>query len=187
MIASTTLLTLLTMLASTTASSTAGPCDAAEARQFDFYLGDWDIEQGLRAADGGWITLPAETSVTRAAGGCALVEQWRGDVQFFWVGMTEPAPLHGLSVRAWNPESGAWNIYWLDSQTPVFGGTFSGHFDEAGVGRFYHERETDNGMRISRITFENVTDDSLDWELALSSDDGETWRPLWTMRMTRKR
>lgn len=176
---------MLCMVAAT-APPTMASCETPEARQFDFYIGDWTIEQGIRDAEGGWIELPAETSVARAIDGCALVEHWTGDVQFHWTGMTSPAPLHGLSVRAWDADAGAWNIYWMDSQTPVFSGTYSGQFED-GTGRFYLERETPNGKRLGRITFTNVTDSSLDWNFALSRDGGESWRVMWTMAMTRKR
>lgn len=173
---------LMLFTAATTAEPVESACTSIEARQFDFYIGDWDIEQRIRRADDGWIELPASTSVTRAASGCALVERWQGEVQFFWTGMEMPAPLHGLSVRAWDPSTDKWNIHWLDSQNPVFGEPFSGRFTD-GTGVFYHESDT----RLARITFTNVTDTSLDWELAISTDGGERWRTLWTMAMTRKR
>jgi hypothetical protein len=95
-------------------------CTSPEARQFDFWLGDWAIEQRTLRQDGSYAEFPARTGVRPAAADCALVEEWRGTVQFFWAGMEAPAELHGLSVRAWDPAAGAWVIHWPDDITPLW-------------------------------------------------------------------
>lgn len=161
-------------------------CTSPEARQFDFWLGEWAIEQRILRQDGSYAEFPARTSVRPAAAGCALVEEWRGTVQFFWAGVEAPAELHGLSVRAWDPAAGAWVIHWLDDMDPVFGEPFVGRF-EAGRGTFTQTTTGPDGVeRTSRITFENPVDGIVEWTLESSRDGGESWTTLWSMHMTRE-
>lgn len=171
-------------LAGSPAAADAGPCTSPEARGFDFWIGDWTIEQKIRLRDGSWLTLPARTSVSRALDGCALVERWEGEVQFFWEGMVEPERIAGLSVRAYDPAAGEWRIHWMDTRSPRFGPPYSGGFRD-GRGEFTREVQTADGSRLTRITFSGIRDDSVHWELAVSNDGGGTWSVLWTMAMRR--
>lgn len=179
------------MLAVALAASVAGAqhadaCPAPEAHAFDFWIGDWRIEQQILRADGGWHELEASTSVAPTLDGCALVEHWQGDVQFFWEGMERPEPMRGLSVRAYDASSGTWRIHWMDTRTPRFDTPYVGGF-AGNRGEFYREWETPQGRRVGRITFVNLAPDSVRWELAVSSDDRASWQTLWIMNMRRRR
>lgn len=72
----------------------------------------------------------------------------------------------------------------MDTRMPRFGEPYVGAFDE-GRGEFFREWETPQGRRLGRITFSNVTADFVDWELAISSDGGKSWSPMWIMKMYR--
>jgi hypothetical protein len=148
-------------------------------------VGDWDIRQHILQADGSWREFPAVTSVRRALDGCALVEHWRGEVLFFWNGMREPAPMKGLSVRSYDPASGTWSIYWMDSLSPGFGTPYTGTIED-GHGLFQREWDTPQGRRAGRITFEAVGKDAVNWSLAISSDGGRSWSDVWNMAMHRR-
>lgn len=163
----------------------SGPCVSPEARAFDFWIGDWRIEQQILAEDGSWLSFDATSSVAPAIDGCALVEHWEGEVQFFWEGMQQPAPMKGFSVRAYDPQTQKWYIHWMDTRTPHFGGAYVGNFDQD-KGSFFREWETSEGKRTGRITFSDITVDSVTWELAVSTDEGQNWTPLWIMRMYRR-
>ena len=168
-----------------TPDTTDERCDEPEARQFDFWLGDWSIRQRILAADGSWLELPAHTRVESALGGCALLERWEGEVELFWEGMKRPARRHGLSVRAWDPASGRWRIWWIDSASRGFGPVASGVFTR-GRGEFFAERTApDGGRRWSRITFARAGERVVEWELAVSGSRDGPWRAIWTMEMTR--
>lgn len=161
-----------------------GACDSPQAHQFDFWLGRWKIDQKILSADGSWLELPARTSVSSALEGCALVEHWKGKVKFFWEGMKTIEPMEGLSVRAYDPQSGKWRIHWMSSRTPRFGTAFEGGFQN-GAGKFFSTRQGPRGKQLSRITFSNITRNSVHWDLAVSSDDGKTWKTIWIMEMRR--
>lgn len=160
-------------------------CADPRARDFDFWIGDWDIRQSFRRQDGTWLELPARTSVTAALEGCALVERWTGQVMFFWEGMTEPEPVSGLSVRAYDPTTAQWYIHWMDTRVPRFDQPYVGTFAN-GRGEFFRRWETPEGNRVGRVTFHDMTANSVEWALAISSDGRRSWQTIWTMRMHRR-
>ncbi len=166
------------------AQSPTGPCASAAARAFDFWIGEWEIAQQILRPDGTWIDLPARTSVTATLDGCALVEHWHGEVLFFWEGMKTPEAMSGLSVRAYDPTSSKWYVHWMDTRSPRFGEPYVGTFAK-GIGVFFQRITTPDGTRLGRITFSDIAADSVRWALAVSTDEGGTWRTLWTMRMRR--
>lgn len=163
-----------------------GACPQPQARQFDFWLGQWDIHQKILQADGTWRAFEAHNSVSTALGGCALLERWHGTVLLPWRGMEEPAAMEGMSVRAYDPRDERWRIYWMSSLAPRFDQPFEGTFKD-GRGEFLSTHEGPAGERRTRITFSDITENSVHWELAVSADQGKTWSPIWIMDMVRHR
>ena len=161
-------------------------CEDAQARVFDFWVGDWDIRQSILREDATFVTLPAKTSVSLVLDGCALVEYWEGHVQFFWEGMQEPEPMKAISVRAYDPRRSEWNIYWMDTRSRRFDTPYVGNF-AGDRGDFYREWETPEGRSVGRIRFSHVLPDSVNWSLAVSSDGRQNWTTIWSMEMRRAR
>lgn len=180
---------LILLIATLSVSQASGTqalqtCTSPEARAFDFWVGDWRIQQKILRQDGKWHSFEAKTSVSPTLDGCALIEHWEGAVQFFWEGMETPEPMKGLSVRSYDSQTGQWSIHWMDTHTPSFGSPYVGGFEE-GRGEFFREWETPQGKRMGRITFSDITPDTVKWELAVSRDEGESWSTLWIMKMHR--
>lgn len=72
-------------------------CDAPEHRQFDFWIGTWDVQ--------GAAGKPASRNVIeRAFGGCALVERY-----------TAPGGYQGQSLNAWDAGRRRWHQTWVDN------------------------------------------------------------------------
>ncbi len=160
-------------------------CPEPEARQFDFWIGDWDIQQKILGSDGGWIELPAHTHVEPILGGCALLERWSGRVQFFWEGMSKPEAMDGMSVRAWDPKEAVWRIWWMDSRSRRLGVPAVGEFRD-GRGEFESSRKGADGKTIrTRISFERLSTGRVHWDLAISRDAGRNWQTIWIMEMRR--
>jgi hypothetical protein len=82
-------------------SAAPSPCASAEARQFDFWVGEWDVY--VRGALGG------RNVITREHGGCALVERWT----------SLRGPNTGTSVNFYDPARRGWHQTWAGS-----GGSF---------------------------------------------------------------
>lgn len=157
---------------------------SSAARAFDFWLGDWKLEQRIwsgRRND--FEPYGAENSVRLIEDGGVLVESFEGQARFFWLGMEEPAPMRGTSVRVYYPEEREWRIFWMDSLDPKFGPPYTGSFS-GDVGEFLLT-ERPAGIPPSRIRFERQIDGSVDWQLALRTPDGERWQPLWLIEFRR--
>ncbi len=76
----------------------AGPCAGPERRQFDFWLGDWQV----RTAGG----KPAGVNtIERRLGGCVLHESWRGT-----------SGHRGHSYNIYDASRRQWHQTWVDDQ-----------------------------------------------------------------------
>ncbi|HEX4710906.1 DUF1579 domain-containing protein [Phenylobacterium sp.] len=92
-----------------------------------------------------------------------------------------------VGIRAYDPKTGQWSIWWLDGrfpgqiEPPVRGGF------KDGVGTFVGD-DTLNGRPIKvRFMWSQITATSAHWEQAFSPDGGATWETNWRMAFTRVR
>ena len=175
---------LVRSISAATISGDSVYCNSPEARQFDFWIGNWNIDQEIIQKDGSWLKTKARDSVFSILKGCAIEEHWHGDVKFFWAGMKETKPLEGFSIRYYDTNKKKWHIKWMDNFNPKLGDGMTGNFKN-GKGQFFHENTTKKGTQISRITFSDIADNSVHWDLSLSRDNGKTWTKIWIMEMKR--
>jgi len=154
-----------------------GPARAAvpEARQFDFWLGRWDVNLRIKK-EGKWppSSVRAVAEIYSILGGEAILELW------------DSASIKGFSVRTFDPARGEW-LLWLNWPGTNRSGSsgLSGSFHH-GRGDFFSERPAaDGGTLISHYSFNDITPNTLRWDDAYSSDGGETWRHQWRMEFTR--
>lgn len=73
------------------------PCSAAEHRQFDFWLGRWEVRDPSGKVVG-------HNRIEAAHGGCALIENW-----------TSVAGVTGTSVNIYDRDRRQWHQTWVDS------------------------------------------------------------------------
>lgn len=88
--------------------------------------------------------------------------------------------IRGVTLRAYDPASGQWAIWWLDGRNP-FGELdppVKGRFVD-GVGTFYAD-DVLRGRKIRvRFLWSGITADAAHWEQAFSPDGGKTWETNW--------
>jgi hypothetical protein len=138
------------------------------ARQFDFWLGDWDCtwhQDGLEHV--------GTNSVYLDLGGCVLVENFDGRPSL---------DFQGLSFSVYDREAHCWKQTWVDSEGGYL--DFAGSF-ENGVMELRRNGEVDGVPALFRMRWENIEHDSLDWSWQRSVDGGETWTTLWAIAYTR--
>jgi hypothetical protein len=95
-------------------------------------------------------------------------------------------PYHGVGLRAYDPKTGEWAIWWVDSRMPhnPLDPPVKGRFVD-GVGTFYSD-DTLRGKPIRvRYTWSHITPRSAQWEQAYSPDGGTTWETNWHMDFER--
>ena len=85
-----------------------------------------------------------------------------------------------VTIRAYDPKTGQWGIWWLDGRDPL------GNLDPAvkgrfvnGVGTFYANDTLRGKPVLVRIQFSHITHTSIHWEQAFSGDGGKTWEVNW--------
>jgi hypothetical protein len=150
------------------------------AKDFDFFIGDWSVHhRRLRrrlAGDGQWDEFAGTTTVRKVLAGLGNFDE--GPIAL------PGDPYVGATLRLFNPKSGLWSIYWMDSRNPGLDPPMTGRFQE-GRGLFQGD-DTFEGRPI-RVRFVWTPQDarSCRWEQAFSADQGASWETNWHMAFTR--
>jgi hypothetical protein len=145
-------------------------------RDFDLRFGDWRVQhrrlKERLANSHEWIEFDGTISMRPLMGGLANV----GDNVF----NLPDGAYRGVSLRAYDPRTGLWALWWLDGRNPLgeLDPPMKGRFEQ-GAGTFYGD-DTFKGKPIRvRIVWSKVTDTSAHWEQASSADGGKTWEVNW--------
>ena len=168
----------------TSSTDLAPRTDAAghdPAHDFDFYFGSWRIHHHQLverlAGSHTWREFESTSVAQPTMGGLGNIDDNVLD--------HPNGTYRAISIRAYDPESRQWAIWWLDGRNPhhvdppVIGGF------EDGVGTFVGE-DTFNGIPILvRFRWSDITPTTCRWEQAFSTDQGETWEVNWVMESTR--
>lgn len=145
-----------------------------EARQFDFWVGEWDVVNRLRNADGTWEESRSRAQIRSVLDGRVIVEHWNGRVR--------KGPTIGFSARTFDPDLGRWVLLlnWPGTAAGSFG-SLQGNFRH-GRGEFL----SGQAPNLTRYTFCDTTATSLRWDSAVTKDGGASWATNWIMEWTRR-
>jgi hypothetical protein len=129
-------------------------CSSEQHRQFDFWVGHWEVTSGGQPAGRNHIEL--------VSNGCALAEHWASATPGFT----------GFSLNIFDRTSGQWHQTWVDSSGLLLqldGGLVDGNMVLSG-----ELPGPDGGSVTHRITWTPNGDGSVrqHWE---TSTDGEEW------------
>lgn len=159
--------------------------EAEQVRDFDFWLGDWQLGQRIWSGkDDAFEPYEARSQVRAVEGGGALLESFEGEVRFFWAGMDEPRRIRGASVRVYEPTENQWRIFWIDTLERNFGPPFKGAFS-AGSGEFLRVDPV-GGAPPTRIRFLPLSETRVDWDLAIRPPEAAGWQSLWSIEFKRR-
>lgn len=127
----------------------ANPCAAPEFRQFDFWVGYWDVydAKGQQVAN----------SLIEKVYGCGVRENWR---PFKGAG--------GGSLNIYVPETRKWEQFWIDS------GGSRAHFTGGRNGKAM-VLTGEWGGPLTRMTYTQNADGSVRQFGEQSTDKGKTW------------
>ena len=159
---------LLAAASAASARSPAPACDSPEARQLDFWVGEWSLaytQDGKPAA--------SRNRITKILDGCAILEEFDG---------TPGTPLIGRSMSLYDARARRWKQVWVDNSGAWL--DFTGGVQD---GRMVFSREaTRDGKRfLQRMVFDDVTRDTFTWRWQRSDDTGRTWKTLWEIAYKR--
>ena len=144
--------------------------DAAELRQFDFWVGDWECAGKMLQGPEKWQETKARNTIRKILGGKVIEENFR------MVG------LNGRSVSVYNPSQKRWFQTWVDD-----GGGYiplSGAMD--GKKMILNTRPAPgNPSAYSRMVFSDITRNGFLWRWEGTKDDGRNWTLNWELHYTR--
>lgn len=132
------------------------PCTAPEYRQFDFWLGDWNVES---PASPGRVS---RNRITRTNGGCTLLEQY-----------TTPSGYEGSSLNFYDASRKLWHQTWIDNQ----GGSL--HLDGGFDGESMVLSTTADPQNVQRITWTPLPDGRVRQHWESTADGGKTWSTVF--------
>ena len=129
-------------------------CDGPEYRQFDFWIGEWDVT--VRGQ-------PAGTSViTSKEKGCLIHEQW-----------TSAGGGTGQSMNFYDRTDGKWHQVWVASNGSVL--RFTGALENGALAYASQGKRPDGAVILHRLVFTPNADGSVRQHWTTSTDDGKTW------------
>ena len=133
------------------------PCSSPEHRQFDFWVGKWDVYPT------GKDKLVAHSLIESVYGGCGVRENW--------MPLGKPG---GGSLNIYLPEEKHWEQFWIDSEGTR--ATFVGGWNGSAMviqGKW--------GGPLVRISYSKNADGSVRQFGEQSTDDGKTWSPQFDL------
>ena len=151
------------------------PCSSPEARQFDFWLGEWDLS--WPAEQSGGVKGERSTgrnSIRQMFGDCVIEENFT----------TDDGKFRGHSVSVFHESAGLWRQTWVDSAGGYL--VFTGSFDGERMALSTEPEQRDDETVVQRMVFGDITEDSLEWVWQGSRDGGATWNDLWNITYRRR-
>lgn len=157
------------------APATAEKTDQADSavtgvHDFDFLAGRWKVHhrklKKRLANSHEWVEFEGTLYSQPLMGGYANVDDDVFDVP--------GGAYRGVAPRSFDPKTGLWSIWWMDSRYPTapMDPPVKGSFHN-GVGTFYAD-DTENGRPIRiRFIWSKITRTTCHWEQAYSPDGGE--------------
>jgi hypothetical protein len=136
------------------------PCSAAENRQFDFWVGHWDVYPKKAP-----LKKVAQSNIEKLYSGCAIRENW----------MPLVAGGDGGSLNSYRPEDGQWHQIWADSG----GGwvEFIGKWNGASMVLEGAWPQPGHPKQRTRMTYTRQADGSVEQLGESSDDEGQSWQP----------
>ena len=147
------------------------PCAfAAESRQFDFWVGEWEVvtTQG---------EMPAGSSrIERVLGDCVILENWKSNGVSY----------EGKSYNTYNTALKRWEQFWVDNSQGLV--HFYGELKN-GVMDYYTDEvpQPDGTKRKRHLEFIPLGPDKVRQVSHGSSDGGKTWQPEYDFTYNRRK
>jgi tetratricopeptide (TPR) repeat protein len=132
------------------------PClFSPEHRQFDFWIGEWDVmtPQGQ---------LAGTNSVQRVVDGCVIFENWTG-----------AQGGNGKSFNYYDKTDGKWHQLWVGNGGGAI--NFSGIYKDGAMRYEAVSVAANGGKALQRMTFFKLEGDKVRQLWETSTDDGKTW------------
>lgn len=163
-------MTIISFAAAQTAPAQQRPCSTyPEYRQFDFWIGEWEVfgKNGNKAG---------QSKISLILDSCIILEEWTGGGGFT-----------GKSFNTWNAATHQWQQTWVDN----VGGTTEYLRGQAEPGKitFFADKVMGNDGKnfLRKLSFYKLSDDKVRQHGERSNDGGQTWTTEYDLEYRRKK
>ncbi len=143
------------------------PCEADDRHHsFDFWIGEWTVKQNGQFA--------GYSSIKPMLGHCTIFEQWESASGGL-----------GKSFNYYDPAHDHWRQIWISDSGSMI--EFTGEARDGGI--FYTAETTtpaDGSTTLHKFEFTQMDAGVVRQYWETSTDDGESWQPIWDGRYERK-
>jgi hypothetical protein len=163
------------------AAPVMGVSNSEHVHDWDWLVGNWDVRhrrlKERLAGSTEWEEFGGKSALWLMLGGLGTLDDNIVDIP--------SGTYRGLTVRAFDPASGQWAIWWVDGRNPgviepPVRGSFSG--DRA----IFTGPDVFKGRPITvRFRWLDIHSSRPHWEQAFSTDAGKTWEINWENFFTR--
>lgn len=150
------------------------PCSAPAYRQFDFWIGEWDVygKNGTKAGD---------SKISLILDSCIILEEWTS------AGSNQGLRYAGKSFNTWNRNTKQWQQTWVDNT----GGSteyLEGKYDENKIifqtKPFPFSKDT---IAVRKLTFFNLSADKVRQFAEITKDNGASWQTEYDLEYRRRK
>ena len=138
-------------------------------RQFDFWIGEWDV-YGLNGKKAG------DSKIELILDSCIILENWK----------STGGNYSGKSFNTYNALTGQWQQTWVDnvgSSTEYLQGKFENNKIIFLTNSFLFSKDT---MAIRKLTFYNSSTDKVRQHGEITKDNGNSWATEYDLEYRRK-
>ena len=150
------------------------PCSGPEFRQFDFWIGEWEVfgKDGRKAGD---------SRISLVLDSCIILEEWTS------ANRMQGLRYAGKSFNTWNKAVKQWQQTWVDnvgSSTAYTKGAFDKDRIIFYTDPFPFSKDT---TATRRLTFFDLGKDKVRQFSEITKDKGSTWVPEYDLEYRRKK
>ena len=154
---------LMVLLCVSVGAQEEKPKSPPEARQFDFWIGEWDLT---------WEGGQGTNTITAILDSAVIQEDFKG------------GDFKGKSVSVYNRHTQKWQQTWVDNSGGYL--DFVGGWED-GKMIFLRKAKRDGIEFLQRMMWYHIKQDQLDWNWERSDDGGKSWKVLWKIHYERKK
>ena len=136
-------------------------CEGPEHRQFDFWVGDWEV-----TARGGKGGVAGTNLITKTLDGCVLHEHWKGSQGGA-----------GESFNFYDRQTEMWHQLWVDNRGRPL--RFAGRYADGKLAMKGESQAPDGSVIHHKLTFFNSAEGTVGQLWEQSRDGGTTWNVVF--------